>query len=511
MRLPGKRIVALEITPSRVTLAEVEAGRRPRLYAWATVEGPFADALAMVRRIGEALEAGSFTARRAYVALSVPVEHRHLSLPPLSRRELRRVVEREVRREATIPPAERILDFAVVGETIERGDVRKKEVLLAVASEREIERYVGMLEEVGLTPWLVTSLPLALMAAVELQDRGEGPVVVAHLQGTFLEIIVAEGGILQLNREITLPALPGGEGVESWEGVVTEINRSLLYLHYFRQRFERREAQRILLTGNSADLIGLQEALAREPTLRAEVFDPKGRVELLAPPGEGPAWRAALPSLAAPLGLASRRPEVQLNLIPRRVEERKWGAVRRVAFGAVTAGTVILGSLSLFALTRGEQFLRQALEAQLKTWSTLEQQLREVEEVERQRALHQARFNLLEGASFNGPMWTGVLRGISLQAPPELLLHTLTLEVDGGGYRIVLRGQVISRSAYQAQVAFNRFYEGLQRSPFLATVTLLQPLKVSPKVAVKTAVPPPAGRSRLEFSLALTPDGLLRG
>ncbi len=270
MRLPGQRIIALEITPDRVTLVEVEPGRRPKVHAWATVEGPFADDAAMVGRIKEALEAGGFRARRAYVAPAIPVEHRHLTLPPLPTRELKRAVDREVRRDVTIPVGERIFDFAVVGETVEQGDARKKEVLLAMAAEAEVNRYIEIVEAVGLKPWLVTSRPLALMAALALQDTGGGPVVFATLHGVLLQVIVAEEGVLHLSREITLPTLPGsGEG-ESWESVTTEIHRSLLY---FLEKSPRWRVGRILLAGSSGDLGGLRDALAEDATVRVQVFD----------------------------------------------------------------------------------------------------------------------------------------------------------------------------------------------------------------------------------------------
>src|SRR3970282_488308 len=103
MRIPGKRIVAIDIAPERVALAEVETGRRPRLHAWAIVEGPFADASDMAQRIREALDAGGFTARLAYVAPGIRGEHRHLSLPPLSTRSLRRVIARKGRRDSNVP------------------------------------------------------------------------------------------------------------------------------------------------------------------------------------------------------------------------------------------------------------------------------------------------------------------------------------------------------------------------------------------------------------------------
>jgi len=515
MRIPGKRVVAIDIAPERVALAEVEPGRRPTLHAWAIVEGPFADSSAMAQRIREALEAGGFTARLAYVAPGIQVEHRHVSLPPLSGWGLRRVIEREVRRDSNIPAQERVFGYAVVGESVERSGTRKKEILLAIASEPEVDRYIRIVEEAGLTPWLVTSRPLALMATIPLQDGGGGPVVVASLDGAMLQALVAEEGILHLSREITLSAAPGADGAESWDEVTTEIHRSLLY---FFEKSPRWRVGRIILAGGAADLAGLREALAKDPTVRVEVFDPHGQMELRPPDGEEPAWRAALPRLAIPLGLATRRPEVGISLLPRQFQERKWGMVRRVAVAAIAVGALLLGSITLYAVTRGEESLRKALESQRTMLVNLEQQIREVEEAERQRELHRARLGLLEGGLWSGPFWRGVFREIGLHAPPDLLLHGLKLEVGPSGYRMVLTGQVISGSPYEAHVGFNRFYEGLQGSPFLQAVTLLQPVRVSrvprpepveeaaegegTKTAAKMASFP-EGRSQLEFSLAL--------
>jgi Tfp pilus assembly PilM family ATPase len=515
MRIPGKRVVAIDIAPERVALAEVETGRRPRLHAWAIVEGPFADSSAMAQRIREAYSAGGFTARLAYVAPGIQVEHRHLSLPPLHGRGLRRVIEREVRRDSNISPQEQVFDYAVVGESVERSGARKKEILLAIAAEPEVNRYIRIVEEAGLNPWLVTSRPLALMAAVALQDGGGGPVVAASLDGIHLQALVAEEGILHLSREITLSATPGTNGAEWVDEVATEIHRSLLY---FFEKSPRWRVGRIVLAGNSANLGDLREALAKDPTVRVEIFDPKDGVELYAPEGEGSAWRTALPGLAVPLGLASGRPEVGIGLLPRHVQERKWGKVRRVAVAGIAAGALVLGSITLYAVTRGEESLRKVLDSQRTMLINLERQMREVEEAERQRELHQARLSLLEGGLWSGPFWRGVFREISLYAPPDLLLHQLKLEAGPGGYRMVLTGQVISGSPYEAHVGFNRFYEGLQGSPFLQAVTLLQPVRVSrvprpepeqetgepegTKAAARTT-PVPEGQSRLEFSLAL--------
>jgi Tfp pilus assembly PilM family ATPase len=505
-----------------MTLAEVEPGRRVKVHAWATVEGPFPDVSAMAHRLQEALETGGFTARRAYAAIPIGAEHRNLSLPPLSGRELQRIIEREVRREGAIPPADRVFGYTVLRETTEQGGVRKKEVLLTIASEREIERYLRAVEEAGLTPWLVTSIPLALMAALELMDGVREPVVVAHLQGTTLQILVAEEGVLHFSREITVPTIPGGEGKESWEIVTTEINRSFMY---FRQRFHRREIRRVLLSGNSVDLQGLQEALAQDQTLQVNVFDPGEQVELLAPQREGLTWRAALPGLAVPLGLASRRPEVQVNLIPKRVQARRWASVRRVAFASATLATLLLATAGYFGLFLGERHLRGVLEAQKKTWGQLEQQLKVVEEAERQRNLHQARLHLLEGWPAGGPLWAGIFREMSLNVPNDLLLHTMKVEADAGRYRMHLGGQVISTSPYDAQLAFNRFYEALRSSPFVASVELLQPLKVSrvlqegeatgqvisPTGAIKAGALPLGGSYRLDFSLLIIPNGERKG
>jgi Tfp pilus assembly PilM family ATPase len=527
MQLPGQRVIALEITPDRVSVVEVEPGRRPKVYAWATVEGPFADDAAMVQRIKEVLAAGGFTADRAYVAAAIPVEHRHLSLPPLSRRELRRVVEREVRRDVTVPIEERIFDYGVVGETVERGGPGKKEVLLAIAARAEVNRHIQIVQEVGLSPWLFTSRPLALMAALSLQDTGGGPVVCANLHGALLQVVVAEEGILHLSREISLPTVPGEGGVESWEPVTTEIHRSLMY---FLERSPRWRVGRILVAGSSANLGGLRDALAEDPTVRVEVFDPKRGVDVSGAVGDGPVWRAAVPSLAIPLGLATRRPEVGISLLPREVQERKWARVRRVVLGSIVAANVSIGIMGLVSLEKGERNLQSALQAHLKTLSTVDQQIKEVEEVERERELHRARANLLERGVWSGPVWIGILREISLHAHPELLLHSLKMEEGANGYRMVLKGEVTSRTPYEAHVAFNRFYEGVQRSPFLATVTLQQPLRVSQvtpeaegdeagekkategglESLVKTSAPVSRPEARLQFDLALELKRILR-
>jgi hypothetical protein len=278
------------------------------------------------------------------------------------------------------------------------------------------------------------------------------------------------------------------------------------------------------LAGSSGDLGGLRDALAEDATVRVQVFDAKGGVEVVGRLGDGPAWRDAVPSLAISLGLATRRPEVGISLLPREVEERKWARVSRVVLGSIVAASVTVGVLTLVSLEKVERNLQSALQSHLNTLSTVEQQIIDVEEVEQERESHRARVGLLERGVWGGPVWIGILREISLHAHPDLLLNSMKMEEGVNGNRMVLKGDVTSRTPYETHVAFNRFYEGLQRSPFLATVTLLQPLKVSQlspeqegageeeesQGVVKTAAPVSRPQSRLQFDLALDLTQMLR-
>jgi len=87
--------------------------------------------------------------------------------------------------------------------------------------------------------------------------------------------------------------------------------------------------------------------------------------------------------------------------------------------------------------------------------------------------------------------WIALFKALSRLTHPDLLLHSVNLQKDKGKWLITLKGQVVSRDGYAAQVAFNRFYQGLKSSPYFKEIELL-PLNV---VTVREKVGGPAKKA----------------
>ena len=258
-----------------------------------------------------------------------------------------------------------------------------------------------------------------------------------------------------------------------------EANRALLY---FRQQFREGRAIEFLLAGEK----GLQELKAR---LQREIRTEGGIVH----PGQGldldpleeraKIFRDLFPSFVIPLGLvAAASVRTKINLVPK--EERRlvirWPTVdvsfvRRPV--SVMLILLVLIGFHLFLLRMGRSYERLLGER-----ATLYAQwLPAIRAARESRPLYESQILLEQSLGLKAigePSWIVLFKTMSDLVPPGLVLQSMSVRKVDEKWLIGVKGEVVSTSGYKAQVAFNRFYQGLKSSLHMEKIELL-PLNMS--------------------------------
>lgn len=226
--------------------------------------------------------------RPALVTVGLPrrlVTMRRVTMPAVGDEELKGILEYEVERYIPFPPDEAHYDFQV----LER-DAEKATVLLAAARKEEIGRYLGFLEEAGITP---TALGVSMFASFNAlfynQSRGgEALTALIDLRDGEAELGVAKAGILRYSRYLTL-------------GRATPLDALLPELTGLLAQLEAdggAQAARITISGSGAGRGDLLHHLAERTGLAVEFLQPFRRIKAK---GVDP---QIAPSLGAAVGLA---------------------------------------------------------------------------------------------------------------------------------------------------------------------------------------------------------------
>ena len=201
----------------------------------AIVQGAFLNSSAIVDAIGEAIEAGRIKTKQVAVAVSGhSVIVKKVSLPAMTRDELEDQIQWEAEQYIPFDVNEVHLDFQILDTSEGEGQM---DVLLVAAKRDLVDDYVQVIQEAGLLPAAVDVAAFAVENAFEMNYEAAPDEVVAlvNIGAQVVNINVIENGIPAFTRDITT----GGNQYTE------EIQKSLSI------SFE--EAERIKLGGNATD------------------------------------------------------------------------------------------------------------------------------------------------------------------------------------------------------------------------------------------------------------------
>ena len=347
--LGGKSIVGLDIGSSAVKAVElrqrsdgfelVGLGIAP-LPAEAIVDGAFLNSGAIVDAIREAVQSGGIRAKNAAAAVSGhSVIVKKISVPAMGMKELEESIRWEAEQYIPFDVNEVNLDFQI----IQPGDANNPMEVLLVAAKRDlIDDYVNVMTEAGLAPAVIDVAGFAVENAFETNYHinPEEVIALVNIGAQVVNINVVSGGVPAFTRDVTAGGnqytseiqralsvsydeaerIKVGEplGTESKEvvpqevedamrsvtdTVVGEIARSL---DFFAATATETRIQRVLLTGGSSRVSGMDAVFRERTGLEVEHMNPLAK--MLPSTRFDPDYLNQIgPSLSVGIGLALRK------------------------------------------------------------------------------------------------------------------------------------------------------------------------------------------------------------
>lgn len=282
-------LVGLALRDGRVDVVAVRMGLRARTVIAAFSVPADDEAAAAIR--GQLAEAG-VRARRAHVGLPRrAVVAKAVELPQVPGSDLRRMVGYELERHLPFPPSDAMFDF----EVLDGGAGGPVRVLLVAAERRSQERVREILQDIGLTPRLVTVGVHSLARMADEDGRGR---IFLWVEASDAELAVINKGRVVASRAFPLP--PDGEARE--QALNAELTRTLAAL----PEADRADVAEIVVDGVapapvSADAIPVRLAAAVPPDVAVPVqASPLALAVALERPGSKPFVANLLPDELRP-------------------------------------------------------------------------------------------------------------------------------------------------------------------------------------------------------------------
>src|SRR5207253_5069351 len=127
----ANRVLGIEYTGDRIKIVEVSFGRKLKVFNFAVIDNRSVEPERRTEQLNHTLQVRGFEAKDAIVAASGGgnTEHRLLTLPPLSTREMRFVMQREAKKLAPTGMAELLWSYDILKPKEELG-IKKNQILL---------------------------------------------------------------------------------------------------------------------------------------------------------------------------------------------------------------------------------------------------------------------------------------------------------------------------------------------------------------------------------------------
>lgn len=270
------------------------------------------DQEALAINIRKLLKDGNVRTRTVNVALpEANVFTRIIQVPPLSERELASAIKWEAEQYIPLPLDEVQMDFSIVGESKDNEGNKKLDVLLVAAPKTVIVRYNKVLDLCDLEPEAMeTEIISASRALLPPSPDKPMTVMVINLGAQTTDFSIMKSGVISFTRSVPTGGdsftkalaqdlgipLPQAEEFKKTYGihedqlegkvyrsiqpifsvVIDEIKRSITF---FQNKFPDEVISTIILSGGSAKLPGLVEALVNSVGIETQVGNPWTRID----------------------------------------------------------------------------------------------------------------------------------------------------------------------------------------------------------------------------------------
>lgn len=497
----ANRVLGIEYADDRIKIVEVSFGRRLKIFNFAIIDNRNVDPERRTEQLNHTLHVRGFEAKDAVIATSGGnVEHRLLTLPPLSAREMHFVMQRESKKLAPTGMAEMLWSYDIL-KTKEELGIKKNQILLVTAERPMIDAAQDVLGKTKLKLQQVTTIPEAVLNLMRQITAWKKDAVrtIVHFAGNLVHILFAQDGVLLLSREIRSDYGDMAQD-EQVERIVSELKRSTLY---FRQNFPQAQLDQIVFSGDN-DIIGtLSTRSAEELGITGSVLRYDENLDTSAFRGNFDEFRFHLPALAGAIGAAWRKTvgTTGVNLLPGKTQAKQEAGINptKIARAACAAALVIALIIGVYWI-RGKGKADAEKHDYMQRAAVVEPKLQEFTQFMGRHSAAEQQKVFLEriGAKTD---WTELLRSVSFIVPPSAIFETIRVD-EGASPKLTFRGYLSADSAAEGNADFNRFFNQLRGLPFFKAVTMPKPTVVS-FVDTPGAIPVASGpvRSKVSFEV----------
>jgi len=414
------RSLGIEITSSRIKVVEIDASKAPpKVYNFTSFDILSAYPENISRQMFSAISHIKVGTKKARIAVEGDKTHHIISLPPMPKKEMKVVAEREMKDALGHQTEEVVSGWQILGND-EDG---KKVVLLTAVSSNLLREKALLLQNAGLSPDLITTVPLTLFnlsKLIEGVDLGTSSFV--HLGETEAHAIFIRDGKWTFYRKLSIS---GG----ARKDLLGEMNRSLLY---YRHQFRGEEVARVFLSGEGTER--LEKTWSETLGIKVERFFPN--LDLSPLKGRADEFRHFLPEFAIPIGLAGKRARDYINL---RDPDMLSGIRKAIIKKAAIMGLII----SVLMMGVGYGYLSRTVSQYKRTLLDKEQELNGLKPylaAREARTLFGNNLALLKEID-DYTHWAEALRELSIIVPPQMAFQSLRFKREKGKITLTIKGE----------------------------------------------------------------------
>lgn len=445
----GERYLGIEVTSSRIKVAEIDASTTPpKVFSFASFDLFSSHPENISQQLISVLSHMDVRTKKARVSIEDDSTHQLVSFPPMPKKEMKVVAERELKNALGPQVEEMVFGWQVLGDD-EEG---KKMVLLTAAPLSSVREKALLFRDVGLSPDLITTVPLSLFNALKLiQGSERSASALVYLGESKAHAIFIRDGKWAFCRELTGSEGPSGD-------LLNEMNRSLLY---FRHQFRGEEIRKVFLSGEGAE--GLEKSWSESLGVKVEHFCPN--LDLSPLKGRAEEFRLVLHQFVLPIGLAGKRMIDYINLPDPEVTRRaREAGIKKAAIACLMIFALVMG-VSYGNVSRSISNYKRSLLERKQELNKLGPYLT----AQQSRAMYKKNLALLMEID-NHTLWAEALREMCILVPQEIAFQSLRFKRENGKITLSIKGEVLAPQALAGQEIFSRFYSQLESSPLFTNV-----------------------------------------
>jgi len=528
----AKTVIGIDIDASSVKVIEIEPGKELAVKAFGVSnlefkEKPSPEELlrAQTEALSEAI--ASLPPRKKFdnvvsLVSGREVRTRILSFPPMPRKEVAGVVEREVRKDAAVPIEDLIYDYSLLRMVRERGQDKQQVMIVSVNRDMVYEN-IGVLRTFGILPAGITTSSNGLYAALSRSApwSSDEAVGLIDIGANICTMFIFGNDTLYFQREIFTgyddmkavfeegeeegemdfgPGVAGGpssiDEIPALQRVATELKRSFLY---YKQQFRGNIIKKLYVSGEGVRLPRVDEFLAEGlEDVEIKFLNPFEGINLEGLGAQATELETLAPRFATCAGLALDPPKLlRINLLPSEIKAQAFVAIKRFVYAGLVV--VVVALIAIFYMVLGKELdeARDAYEVEKANYDELKPGLEELKGVNAQIAMFQSYSELLAKLTKNEPLWADIYANVGALVSENMHLESVVINRVGQGSRTrrgrrrgvsgpsvesearweaFIEGYAYDDSQVALQERVTRFLERLRESPFFEEV-YLQPSK----------------------------------